>query len=152
MIGRYLRKKQLIIRELGCAMVLILLATIVICTHTLITLIYIFYGNKSKDEDYLVGGEDGCCGFMAIGLSTVSEDEPIKSHSKAAKRRAGARLITIGVQVPIIVVCCSALMIIGRPEAWYSQKTSVFAFVTVLMLHITNLIENVYEGLISFYS
>jgi hypothetical protein len=144
-------KDWTIFTELGCANVLMLLSSLMIAIHTLITLIALYGGNSKKDDDYLVGAEDGCCGFLAIGLSAIAVDEPIKAKSKGAKRKAGSRVITIAIQVPVIVVCCSALSIINGPDAWRSQKTSVFAFVIVLLLHISNLVENIYEGVICLY-
>ena len=133
-------------------MVLMLLAIMLICVHTLFTLYAIIYSDTKKDGDFLVGAEDGCCGLLAIGISCIAFDEPIKPKSPGAKRRSFARLLTIFLQIPIIVVSCSALSIISRETAWESQKTSIFVFIVVLMLHLTNLIENVYEGIVSVYT
>jgi hypothetical protein len=132
-------------------MVLMLLATLIICIHTAFTILSILAADTKKDGDFLVGAEDGCCGLMAIGLSFIAVDEPIKTKSRGAKRRALSRLITIGIQVPILVVACSGLSIISRETAWESQKTSMFVMLVVLMLHMTNLIENLYEVFASVY-
>ncbi|KAJ3315642.1 hypothetical protein HDV04_002056 [Boothiomyces sp. JEL0838] len=138
--------------ELGCALVLSLLGTLLILVQTVFTLYMCLFHMKDKDGDFLVGAEDGCCGIMAIVLSGIANDEAPKTKSKAYKRRAISRFLTIGFQVPIIVITCLSLNIISRPTAWYSEKTSVFVLLTVLMLNLTNLIENIFEVVAIIYS
>lgn len=150
LIGPYLRITSLI-SYIGCSMVLCLLATLLICIHTLISVYSIFTSDTQKDGDFLVGSEDGCCGLMAIVISAFATDQPVKAKSKGAKRRAAMRVLTLGIQIPIIVITCAGLNIISKPEAYQSQKTSMFVYLVVLMLHITNMIENIYEGVTSFY-
>lgn len=140
-----------IFTEVGCAMVLMLLATLIICIHTVMSIFSILNADTKKDGDFLVGAEDGCCGLLAVGISFVAVDQPIKAKSAGAKRRVLSRLLTLGIQVPILVVTCSALSIISRETAWESQKTSMFVLLVVLMLHLTNLIENLYEVFVSIY-
>ncbi|KAJ3349947.1 hypothetical protein HDU91_006322 [Kappamyces sp. JEL0680] len=65
--------------------------------HTLATVWAILYHNK-KDPDYLVGAEDGCCGLLAVSISFIAVDEPIKAKSPGARRRILARILTLGVQ------------------------------------------------------
>jgi hypothetical protein len=115
------------------------------------TILSVLQADAKKDGDFLVGAEDGCCGLMAIGISFIAVDEPIKAKSPGARRRILSRLLTIGIQVPILVVTCSALSIISRETAWESQKTSMFVLLVVLMLHLTNLVENLYEVAVSVY-
>ena len=136
--------------EIGCAMVLMLLATMLICIHTLQTIYAILYHDK-KEPDFLVGAEYGCCGTLAIAMSFFALDAPVKAKSKGARRRIFSRILTLGIQIPIIVVTCSSLNIISSPNAWQSQKTSVFVLVTVLLLHISNALENVDDGIMAVF-
>ena len=87
-------------------MVLILLALLLITIHTAQTTYAIFYQDK-KQADFLVGAEDGCCGLVAVGLSFYADDEgKVKAKSNGAKRRIISRILTLGLQLPIIVVVC----------------------------------------------
>ena len=131
-------------------MVLMLLATLLICIHTLQTVYAILYHDK-KEPDFLVGAEYGCCGTLAIAMSFFALDAPVKAKSKGSRRRIFSRIITLGIQIPIIVVTCSSLHIIQKPDAWQSQKTSVFVLVTVLLIHISNALENVYDGIMAVF-
>jgi ABC-type Fe3+ transport system permease subunit len=131
-------------------MVLMLLATMLICIHTLQTIYAIFYNDK-KDPDFLVGAEYGCCGLGAIGMSFFAMDAPVKAKSKGARRRIFSRILTLGIQIPIIVVACASLNIIQNPNAWQSQKTSVFVLLTVVLLHISNALENIYDGMMAVF-
>ena len=133
-------------------MVLILLAILMISIHTFLTVLSILRADPKTENDYLVGAEDGCCGLLAVAVSFVAVDKDVSEiKGKAAKRRTLSRLLTVGIQVPILVVTIAALGIISGPNAWDYQKTSVFVFVVVLMLHLINLVENLYElGIASF--
>ena len=127
-------------------MVLMLLAILMISLHTALTTLSILRSDSKTENDYLVGAEDGCCGFLAIAVSFVAVDRDASEvKGKAAKRRILSRLLTVGIQIPILVVTIAGLGIISGPQAWDYQKTSVFVFVIVLMLHLINLIENLYE-------
>jgi hypothetical protein len=126
-------------------MVLMLLALLLVSIHTFMTIMVTLKTDISKEGDFLVGAEDGCCGILAIVLSTVAVDRPIDHKSKGAKRKVLSRLLTVGIQVPILVVTCSSLSIISGEKAWDYQKTSVFVLLVVLMLHLVNLIENLSE-------
>ena len=137
--------------ELGCANILFLLAILLISLHTLMTVYAIIYRPK-KDPEWLVGSEDGCCGLLAVSVSFFAVDEPsVKAKSVGARRRIISRILTLGLQIPIIVIVCSSLHIIGQPSAWQSQKTSVFVLVTVLLLHLINAIENIYDGVLAIF-
>lgn len=127
-----------------------MLSIMMVAVHTLITLYAIVYHDK-KDPEYLVGCEDGFCGILACCASFVATDEPIKAKSDGIRRRIFSRILTLGLQIPILVVTCSALHVIASPTAWVSQKTSVFVFVTVLMLHLTNAFENIFEGFVAIF-
>jgi hypothetical protein len=131
-------------------MLLGLLALVMIGMHTLMTIYALLYNDK-KEPDFLVGAEDGCCGTLAIGISFFATDEPIKAKSKGARRRIISRIFTLAFQLPIVVITCSSLSIIQQPSAWQSQKTSVFVLITVLLLHITNGLENIYDGVMAVY-
>lgn len=119
--------------------------------HTLMT-IYAIVRLPKKDPEWLVGAEDGCCGMMAISISFIASDEPVKpSKSRGARRRILSRIMTLGIQIPILLVTCSSLHVISQPQAWQSQKTSVFVLVTVLLLHLTNALENIYDGVLAVF-
>lgn len=98
--------------SIGCILVLCLLAVILIAIHSLISLYALIY-KRNVETDFLVGAEEGCCGILAIGFAFWAQDGTGKAKSGANQRRVFSRILTLGIQIPILVVVSSALLIVS---------------------------------------
>ncbi|KAJ1327242.1 hypothetical protein BSLG_010584 [Batrachochytrium salamandrivorans] len=106
-----------------------------------------------KNEDFLAGAEDGCCGLAAVILSLGHYDKDVLAKSKtlSAKWRRASRFITATIQIAIIVAAASAVRIVTNPSSRPEQKSSVFVLLPCLLLSITSWIENMYDGILVLY-
>lgn len=134
--------------EVGCAMVLILLTAILGLIQTSIALYFICFNCNAKQEDFLAGAEDGCCGIASVMISCVAFDGGScpKTDSSAGKLRRAIHFVTIIFLLPILAAVCSAISIVTAPTAWDNQRSSIFVLYPCLLLNLYSLLHNVAEA------
>ncbi|KAH6562536.1 hypothetical protein BASA50_001821 [Batrachochytrium salamandrivorans] len=139
--------------ELGCVSIIALLTFIIVGLDTIIAFYFFLFSCHGKNEDFLAGAEDGCCGLAAVILSLGHYDKDVLAKSKtlSAKWRRASRFITATIQIAIIVAAASAVRIVTNPSSRPEQKSSVFVLLPCLLLSITSWIENMYDGILVLY-
>lgn len=129
-------------------MILLLLTFILTFLHTSVSLYFFCFNCNTKQEDFLAGAEEGCCGVASVLISFVAVDGGCapKKDSAAFKIRRISSFVSAAFQFPMLVAICSAIQIVNSPTAWETQQTSIAVLYPVLLLNLCSFVKNVGEA------
>ncbi|KAI9199717.1 uncharacterized protein BJ171DRAFT_445275 [Polychytrium aggregatum] len=134
--------------EIGCDNVLVLLATLMTVFHTIVAIYHLVFNCRAKTKDYIAGAEEGCCGLAACMISLAVVDNEVDAHrAHALKWRRVVCFVTAAFQAALVVTACFGIKFVTCDGAADIQRSSIFVFLPVMMINLSQLIYNLWEGI-----